>query len=106
MDPVIYGPNTNAFILEKGQVVEIVVNNLDPGKHPFHLHGHAFQAVVRSQDEAGPYVYNETFPETPMRRDTFMVRPNGNIVLRFKADNPDKFALSFPLLLPSSLNSR
>ncbi|KAL8720586.1 MAG: hypothetical protein Q9225_002575 [Loekoesia sp. 1 TL-2023] len=87
-NPAIYGTNTNAFVLEKNQVVEIVLNSLDPGKHPFHLHGHAFQAVVRSAEEAGVYVNNETFPEIPMRRDTFTVYPNGNIVLRFKADNP------------------
>ncbi|KAL8814442.1 MAG: hypothetical protein Q9223_006334 [Gallowayella weberi] len=87
-NPAIYSPHTNPFILEKDQVVEIVLNNMDPGKHPFHLHGHAFQTIVRSQEEAGSYVANETFPETPMRRDTVAVRPNGNMVLRFKADNP------------------
>ena len=88
LTPYIYGPNTNAYILEKGQIIEIVLNNHDSGKHPFHLHGHNFQAVVRSAEEAGDYVGNETFPEVPMRRDTFMVRPNGNLVLRFRADNP------------------
>ena len=87
-NPAIYGTNTNPFVLEKDQVVEIVLNSMDPGKHPFHLHGHTFQAIVRSAEEAGIYVNNETFPEFPMRRDTFMVNPNGNIVLRFKADNP------------------
>lgn len=97
----IYGKYTNPFILEKDQVVEIVLNNMDPGKHPFHLHGHAFQAVVRSEEEAGNYVANETFPESPMRRDTFMVRPNGNIVLRFKADNPGTIAPFLPSFLPS-----
>ncbi|KAL8697118.1 MAG: hypothetical protein Q9224_002461, partial [Gallowayella concinna] len=51
-NPEIYGPHTNPFILEKDQVVEIVLNNMDPGKHPFHLHGHAFQTVVRSEEEA------------------------------------------------------
>ncbi len=86
----IYGVNTNPFILKKGDVVEIVVNNDDKGKHPFHLHGHSFQTVVRSEEAAGFYVGNETFPKVPMRRDTIMVKPNGNIVLRFKADNPDK----------------
>ncbi|MDI1487725.1 MAG: hypothetical protein OHK93_006997 [Ramalina farinacea] len=84
----IYSPDTNAFILQKNQVVEIILNNNDPGKHPFHLHGHSFQAIVRSEEEAGNYVGNETFPAIPMRRDTFMVRPNGNFVIRFRADNP------------------
>lgn len=87
----VYGVNTNPFILKKGDIVEIVVNNADPGKHPFHLHGHVFQTVARSAEEAGSYVGNETFPEVPMRRDTVMVNPNGNVVLRFRADNPDKF---------------
>ncbi|KAL8760372.1 MAG: hypothetical protein Q9184_003378 [Pyrenodesmia sp. 2 TL-2023] len=87
-NPAIYGANTIPFVLQKNEVVEIVLNSMDPGKHPFHLHGHAFQTVVRSQEEAGVYVGNETFPEFPMRRDTVLVRPNGNIVLRFQADNP------------------
>jgi len=88
INPFIYGPNTNAFILGKNQVIEIVLNNNDGGKHPFHLHGHNFQAVVRSAENATSYVGNETLPAVPMRRDTFMVHPNGNIVLRFRADNP------------------
>lgn len=86
----IYGGNTNAFILEQDEVVEIVVNSLDPGKHPFHLHGHNFQAVVRSDDNMGAYASNVSMPASPMRRDTFMINPFGNIVLRFRADNPDK----------------
>ena len=96
--PPIYGEHTNPFVLEKDQIVEIVLNNMDPGKHPFHLHGHAFQTVVRSEEEAGNYVNNETFPEYPMRRDVVMVNPNGNIVLRFRADNP---GMSCHLALPS-----
>ena len=94
----VYGANTNSFVLNKNDVVEIIVNNDDPGKHPFHLHGHNFQAVVRSEESAGFYIGNETFPKVPMRRDTFMVRPNGNIVLRFRADNPDKYLLSTSIL--------
>ena len=87
----IYGSNTNSFILQKDDVVEIVLNSNDPGKHPFHLHGHAFQAVARSPFYAGGYAGNVTLPQVPMRRDTFMVNPQGNIVLRFKASNPDKY---------------
>ncbi|OBT50152.1 hypothetical protein VE04_09138 [Pseudogymnoascus sp. 24MN13] len=41
-------------------------------------------------EEAGPVdaTRDTDFSKTPMRRDTLMVRPNGNMVLRFKADNP------------------
>jgi hypothetical protein len=34
-DPVIYGSNTNAFVLAQNEVVEIVLNNDDPGKCVF-----------------------------------------------------------------------
>ena len=68
--------------------MEIILNSRDPGKHPFHLHGHNFQAIARSEPDEGPYANNVTFPAVPMRRDTFQVHSNGNIVLRFKANNP------------------
>jgi iron transport multicopper oxidase len=85
----VYGSHTNAFVLDYQQVIEIVVNNHDAGKHPFHLHGHNFQAIVRGDDDSGDYVpWNATLPDVPMRRDTFMVRPNGHIVMRFRSDNP------------------
>lgn len=96
-DPYIYGTNTNTFVLQKDDVVEIVLNNLDTGTHPFHLHGHVFQTIVRdrSYDDAigeVPHPYDNDdhpeFPEYPMIRDTLFVRPQSNFVIRFKADNP------------------
>lgn len=89
----IYGSHTNSFVLAANEVVEIVLNNNDPGRHPFHLHGHAFQVVHRSDDDAGNFNTSDAavttdMPKTPMRRDTVLVHPNGNIVLRFRADNP------------------
>ncbi|CCE85919.1 Piso0_005559 [Millerozyma farinosa CBS 7064] len=94
---IIYGSNTNSFILQKDEIVQIVLNNMDPGKHPFHLHGHVFQLISRSEtgeDDDNPIVFDPSnkdhiqFPEKPLIRDTVMVNPNGFIVLRFKADNP------------------
>lgn len=90
----VYGKWTHSFVLEQGQVVQIVVDNDDTGKHPFHLHGHAFQAVWRSEENAGLFadsnVTEADFSQIPMRRDTFVLYPQGNIVLRFRADNPGK----------------
>ena len=101
---IVYGLNTNSFVLGYQHVVEIVLNNHDKGKHPFHLHGHNFQAVVRGADNGGDFkpesvfegadgdgsydFRNMTMPKVPMRRDTFLVRPNSHIVLRFRSDNP------------------
>ncbi|CDK28987.1 unnamed protein product [Kuraishia capsulata CBS 1993] len=94
-NPLVYGNNVNAFVLEKDEVIEIVLNNQDTGKHPFHLHGHVFQVIERAQDygdEAVPVAYNESAPydapEYPMRRDVLYVRPQSYFRIRFKADNP------------------
>ncbi|SPO03673.1 related to cell surface ferroxidase [Cephalotrichum gorgonifer] len=90
-DPRIYGEYTHPFVLGKDEIVQIVVNNLDSGRHPFHLHGHHFQAVYRGEESSGTFedsgVKEEDLPAVPMRRDTLVVWPEGNIVLRFKADN-------------------
>lgn len=100
-NPQIYGDNVNAFVLEDGEIVEIVLNNYDDNRHPFHLHGHSFQIVQKSPGftdsaelgPAEPVPYNESaplmdFPETPMHRDTVVLEPNGHVVLRFVANNP------------------
>lgn len=90
----IYGSNTNTFVLQKNEVVEIVLNNMDPGKHPFHLHGHHFQVVYRLPQgpEDAPIKYDPgRLPEylpVPLVRDTVEVLPNGYVVLRFRSDNP------------------
>lgn len=92
---VVYGDNTHAIILQKDDVIEIVLNNEDTGKHPFHLHGHVFQLIERHDavSDDDPFVHfdadNHTaYPEYPMMRDTAYVREQANMVLRFKADNP------------------
>ncbi|KAK8862201.1 multicopper oxidase [Apiospora arundinis] len=90
-DATVYGEFTNSHVLQKDQIVQIVVNNLDKGRHPFHLHGHQFQAIYRSAAAEG--TFDDTnksmtdYPKIPMRRDTLLLEPNGNMVLRFKADN-------------------
>ncbi len=91
----IYGTNTNTFVLQHNEVIDIVLNNADTGTHPFHLHGHTFQVIERSEgreDDESPLIFNasdhEPYAEYPMRRDTVYVRPQGYFVLRFRADNP------------------
>ncbi|ODM19665.1 hypothetical protein SI65_04650 [Aspergillus cristatus] len=87
-DAEIYGTDTNAFVLSKGDVVDIVLNNDDIGKHPFHLHGHNFQVLWCSSENEGYFDHsNVTFASVPMRRDTLVVNPMGNFVIRFVADN-------------------
>ncbi|KAG2731446.1 hypothetical protein G9P44_005862 [Scheffersomyces stipitis] len=94
-NPIVYGTNTNAFVLQKDDIVDIVLNNQDTGKHPFHLHGHVFQLIERHEeipDTESPVAFNISdhaeWPEHPMSRDVVYVRPQSYIVMRFKADNP------------------
>lgn len=64
----------------------------DTGKHPFHLHGHNFQTIARSESQAGDFNADNSsqtrYPPTPMRRDVIGVNPGGYAVIRFTADNP------------------
>lgn len=93
-NPTIYGEYTHSLVLEHMQVVQIVINNVDPGTHPFHMHGHEFQLISRSPayDDDNPTAFDSTnhteFSAVPSRRDTAHVRANGNMVIRFRADNP------------------
>lgn len=91
MDSRIYGSNTNTFLLNAGDVVDIVIDNEDSNKHPLHLHGHKYQIVSKSPayDDIHHFDYaNASFPEYPCMRDTATVNTFGNLVLRFVADNP------------------
>ncbi|MCJ1284050.1 hypothetical protein MMC26_003381 [Xylographa opegraphella] len=117
-NPHIYGPHTNPVVLPMNAVVDIRLNNLDGGAHPFHLHGHPVQVIARS----APNVFVETpameafvpgngssssslaalLPPqvdysakraVPMRRDTVQVPEMGFVVLRFRAENPGVWLL-------------
>lgn len=87
----IYG-NTHSIVLQKDEIVDIVLNNHDPGRHPFHLHGHVFQLISRGAALEIEIVdfdpAKAIFPQYPMSRDTVYVNPQSYIVMRFKADNP------------------
>ncbi|KAF7722838.1 hypothetical protein EC973_002640 [Apophysomyces ossiformis] len=85
----VYGPQSMAYILKHLDMVEIVLNNLDDGDHPFHLHGHVFQIVARGD---GIYTGNRSevqwVLDNPTSRDTVLVPGNGYTIIRFRADNP------------------
>jgi iron transport multicopper oxidase len=67
-------------------VFDLVVNSLDDGDHPFHLHGHTFQ--IMSQGDGRWTGDTATLNTTnPMRRDTIVIPSYGHLVLRFVTDN-------------------
>ncbi|KAJ1861628.1 ferroxidase fet3, partial [Coemansia sp. RSA 2703] len=91
-DESIYGQQTQAYVLQKDDVIELYMENLMIMVHSMHLHGHAFQVV-----ETGP-IHNDTntaspsdihrYNGWPMRRDTFAIHPGQYVKIRFVADNP------------------
>lgn len=88
------------FSAESRSWVEIIINNLDDGAHPFHLHGHDFYVLAshRSEYGWGSYSPYETSGSSsiepklnlvnPIKKDTVSVPRRGYVVLRFLADNP------------------
>ncbi|KAL2023155.1 hypothetical protein VTK56DRAFT_3761 [Thermocarpiscus australiensis] len=87
-DPVIYG-QVNPFIVDYGDTVQIVINNMDGATHPFHLHGHHFQVLDRPRSGTGNWPGRDTnYAATPPMRDTVTVMANSHAVLRFQAKNP------------------
>lgn len=80
--------------------VDVVVNNLDDGGHPFHLHGHDVYVLSSYRADRGWGSYNPfkgphdgVLPPggaynlvDPAKRDTFVVPRRGYTVVRFQAD--------------------
>ena len=90
-DTSIYGL-VNPFIVNYGDVVEIVVNNNDGAVHPFHLHGHQFQVLDRPSSGTGAWPGRDVNYNTkPPKRDTVAVMANSFAVLRYVATNPGVF---------------
>lgn len=79
--------------------VDLVINNLDDGSHPFHLHGYDVYVLSSYSADRGWGSYNpfdKSVPApggafnllNPVKRDTFWVPRRGYTVVRFRADNP------------------
>ena len=86
-NPAIYGTGSNPYILPYGSIIELQITNHDDRGHPFHLHGHNFQVLSRS-DNGNLWPGLADTPAIPMRRDTLVVYPQGTATIRFRSDNP------------------
>ncbi|KAK9449298.1 Cupredoxin [Limtongia smithiae] len=69
-------------------VVDVLINNLDDGAHPFHLHGYKFWVMGWGSGNFKYDTYSDLNATNPMRRDTVVVRAYGWTIIRFIADNP------------------
>jgi len=71
------------------QVVDVRVDNLDDGDHPFHLHGHRPWIMGSGEGRFTGQPLNNT---NPLRRDTVLIPAYTWVVLRFVTDNPGLWA--------------
>ncbi|KAJ2747054.1 ferroxidase fet3 [Coemansia sp. BCRC 34301] len=91
INPITYGPSTNAQVLKYGEVVEMVYWSATRLPHPQHLHGHAFQVVEKGRVNDATGEFRRKVPAagfSPLMRDTVMVNSGEYVVVRFRADNP------------------
>jgi FtsP/CotA-like multicopper oxidase with cupredoxin domain len=72
-------PDVPAFVVEKGDLIKVTVENNTGSVHPMHLHGH--HALVLSRD-------GQAVSGSPWWTDTLSVEPNERFELAFRADNP------------------
>ncbi|KAF8525922.1 multicopper oxidase 2A [Hysterangium stoloniferum] len=70
------------------QVVELRIDNLDDGDHPFHLHGLRPWLMGSAP---GRYIGQSVDPH-PLRRDTFVIPAFSYYIIRFVTDNPGLWA--------------
>lgn len=89
--------------------IDIVINNLDDGSHPMHLHGHSFYVLssYRAEGRSGWGSYNPYEGEplapfnmvNPVKKDTVSVPRRGYVVMRVKTDNPGLWMMHCHMLV-------
>ncbi|CDR40204.1 CYFA0S04e05842g1_1 [Cyberlindnera fabianii] len=94
-----YDDNFLVSVNKPGAVIDVLINNLDDGSHPFHLHGYKFWVMMVGSGNFRFEKYSqiaEKFNATDdleeggyfMKRDTIMVPGYKWALVRFVADNP------------------
>ncbi|KAJ2159291.1 ferroxidase fet3 [Coemansia sp. RSA 552] len=91
INPITYGPQTNAHIVKYGEVVEMLLWSPTLVPHPMHLHGYVFQVIERGFTNDTTGAYRRRAPSTdfsPLKRDSIHVPQEEYAIVRFRADNP------------------
>ncbi|KAF9446427.1 multicopper oxidase [Macrolepiota fuliginosa MF-IS2] len=76
-------PSEQVFVVPRNALIQVTIPGT--GAHPFHLHGHAFDVVLPSNDDTFNFV-------NPLRRDVYPIN-GGNTTFRWMTDNPGAWFL-------------
>ncbi|EJT99733.1 multicopper oxidase 2A [Dacryopinax primogenitus] len=87
--PSVYGDSQLLLTHNGIEVVDLLLDNLDEGDHPFHMHGHRPWVMGSG---AGRYQGQSFNLTNPMRRDTHLIPAYSWVALRFITDNPGMWA--------------
>ena len=90
-----FNPSTQLIYQTTGTpTIDILIQNLDDGNHPFHLHGYKFWLLAQGHayPPPTPDLYASLNLTNPLRRDVASVEAFGWTLLRFVADNPGVWA--------------
>jgi FtsP/CotA-like multicopper oxidase with cupredoxin domain len=93
-----FDPKNQMVYATRGiRTIDILIQNLDDGNHPFHLHGYKFWVLKHGkgyapQPYSTPSLYEGLDLANPLRRDTATIEPYGWMLIRFVADNPGAWA--------------
>ena len=72
-------PDVPVFVVDRGDLVKVTIENHTDSVHPMHLHGH--HALVLTRDEL-------PVSGSPWWTDTLSVEPSERYEIAFRADNP------------------
>lgn len=79
-------PEWNVYNLGRNATIRVVLTNLSPASHPWHLHGHEMQVLaVGTGTWDGSTIVNQ---QNPQRRDVMLLPANGYLVLQWESNNP------------------
>ncbi|KAJ4992647.1 multicopper oxidase [Stagonosporopsis vannaccii] len=97
-DTTTFIPNHQLVYITRGiRTIDILIQNLDDGTHPFHLHGYKFWLLAQGkgyapQPSSTPSLYHNINVSNPLRRDTASIEAYGWMLIRFVADNAGAWA--------------
>jgi FtsP/CotA-like multicopper oxidase with cupredoxin domain len=72
-------PDVPMFVVARGDLVEVTIENTTGSVHPMHLHGHHMLVLSRDGVKSAG---------SPWWSDTLEVRPHERYEVAFRADNP------------------